>query len=118
MRNEPSRLTHPLESVPGPWGGAQSASFGSRSFDRPAKTLAIEWRQLEQEGIACAHCGGPGCSLDGDPETLRAHCDRCRVAIKFVEPEPRSRRIEEPNVPLFNGAPLGTALGITCDADD
>ena len=75
------------------------------------KTLTIEWKHLEKDGLTCTRCGDTGRSLRSAVRAMRRRCRPCGVAIQFIETKLPARRLKESNTILFNGVPLETALG-------
>ena len=75
------------------------------------KTLTIEWKHLEQDGLTCTRCGDTGRSLRSAVRAMRRQCRPCGIDIKFTETKLPARRLKESNAILFNGVPLETALG-------
>jgi hypothetical protein len=75
------------------------------------KTLTIEWKHLEQDGLTCTRCGDTGRTLRNAVRAMRRRCRPCGVTIKFIETKLPARRLKESNTILFNGVPLETALG-------
>ncbi len=75
------------------------------------KTLTIEWKHLEMDGLTCTRCGDTGRSLRRTVRAMRRRCRSCGVDIKFVETKLPARRLKESNAILFNGTPLETLLG-------
>lgn len=75
------------------------------------KTLTIEWKHLEQDGVTCIRCGDTGRSLRSAVRDMRRQCRRCGVAIKFIETKLPADSLQDSNTILFNGVPLEIGLG-------
>lgn len=74
------------------------------------KTLTIEWKHLEKDGVTCTRCGETGSSLRCAVEVMRRQCVPYQIHIRFVETKLPVKRLTESNEILFNGIPLESAL--------
>jgi hypothetical protein len=74
------------------------------------KTLHIEWKHYEKDGVTCTRCGDTGQTLNQAIQNLRKELASRNIALTFSETILPEQAIPESNSISFNGAALETLI--------